>query len=198
MMAGRNRRKNDPNAQRVDETYLQWQSRLQRQRQEERDRNQPLIPDEARQHGDYRRAFVTDVDTGTKADTLVNRGGTPVERWINANRLTQNQMAALDHCLRLWRLAGTSTPLTAQYGERMPTTGSSERVCAGEIEARDDLRRLEKHFGGYWLIFENVVRNGHASGQAGEVAGYGQREAPARVFHTVCMVADMVFDMERL
>lgn len=67
----RAKKKADPKAQRKDETFLQWQSRLARERQAERDRSTPIVPLEARQHGDYEDAFVYHDESGTKSSAPV-------------------------------------------------------------------------------------------------------------------------------
>lgn len=189
----------DRDAQRPDETYFQWRSRLLRQRQEQRDKDEPIIPAEALKHGSYETRFVTHAESNTKAQTVVNRGGDPVSRWENAGKLSDNQMVAIAHCQRLWRLAGLETRVTANYGERIPGQGSSERACLNEIEARQDLQRFRNQFPGkYFDVFENVCRFGHSAGQAGECLGYGSRSAETRAHMIVCMVADFIFDWERL
>lgn len=191
----------DRDAQRPDETYFQWRSRLLRQRQEQRDKDEPIIPAEALKHGDYQTALVLDPsgDTRNAARTLINRGGDPVARWEAKGKLSDNQLVAIAHCQRLWRLAGHASRITANYGERIPGQGSSERACLNEIEARQDLERLSTRFKRYWDVFENVCRHGHSAGTAGEVSGliHG-RSAMDRAHTIVCMVADMVFDEERL
>jgi hypothetical protein len=53
----RSRTKPDPNRQRPDETFLQWQSRLAAQRDLEASRKQPLVTPEAAQHGNYQDGY---------------------------------------------------------------------------------------------------------------------------------------------
>ena len=196
---GKAGQRKDPNARQPGETYWQHQSRLARQRQEERDKAQPIVPPEAMQHGSYERRFVTNVETNTKADTVVNRGGDPISRWEAAGRLSGNQMVAIAHMQRIWRLAGLEQRVTANYGERIGGMGSSERVCLSEIEARQDLHRIRGEYpDAYFNVFENVCRFGHAAGNAGQALGYGSRSAETRAHQIVCMLADMIFDRERL
>lgn len=193
------RRKADPNARQQDETYWQHTSRIARQKAEARDREQPLVTPEAMQHGNYERRFVMNVETGTKADTVVNRGGDPVSRWEASGRLSDNQVVAIAHMQRIWRLAGLEQRVTANYGERIGGMGNSERNCLNEIEARDDLHRIKGEYPpAYFNVFENVCRFGHAAGAAGEALGYGSRSAETRAHQIVCFIADMIFDRERL
>lgn len=196
------KRKIDPKAKRPHETFMQWRLRVTRMEQEERDRGEPIVPVEAQRHGDYRSEFVTDVDDGTKAYTKVNRGGSPVERWIASGRLTQPQQVVIAMCCRLWRLAWPKQKLTASYGERIPMSSSVEYRATNEIEARDDLDRIQSYFPGpmqaYWRIFENVCRHEEPAGVAGSKLNYGDRDAATRAHQIVCFVADYVAAREGL
>lgn len=196
--------KRDPNARQPGENYFAWNSRLARQRQEARDREQPLVTVEAEAHGSYEQDFVTHVETNTKAHTKVNRGGTPVERWANAKppKLSESQMVAIATCLRLWRLLGLRTPLTANYGQTIRGASVYEMRTATEMEAREDMDRITGYFPGplksYWDIFENVCRHGISAGVAGAGLDFGSRSAEVRAHQIVCFVADVIATKERL
>ena len=79
--AGR-KRKIDPSAQRPGETHLQWQARLAAQRDFEASAKQPPVTPEAARHGQYEQGY-TEVD-GARRAVLINRGGSTVQRWLNA------------------------------------------------------------------------------------------------------------------
>ena len=185
---------------RRNETDLQWRSRLARAEQEARDQAEPIVPIHAERHGDYERDFVTHVETGTKAMTSINRGGTPVCRWIARKQLSQSQRNAIWYTTRLWHLAGLTTPLTANYGERVSSsTGSTDLRAANEIEARADLHRIQGYVPRpYWQVYENVVRHGIAAGSAGASLANASRNAKHTAFLAVCFVADVIAMHERL
>jgi hypothetical protein len=195
-------RKPDPNARLPGENYFAHQSRLARQGQEARDREQPLVTAEAEQHGDYQTDFVTHVETNTKAHTKINRGGSPVERWERDKKLDMNQLAAIGLCLRLWRLASINPKVVASYGERVLSGGNWEGRAHDEIEAREDLHRIMGYFPGplksYWDVYENVCRHGIAAGVAGAALNHGTRSAEVRSHQIVCFVADTICGKEGL
>lgn len=184
---------------RRDETEWQFRSRLARARQEARDRSEPIVPKEAERHGDYEKGFVTHVETATKAYTVVNRGGTPLCRWIAQKRLSQRQEAAIGYVTTLWRLAGLKTPLTAKYGERLDGGGDTEARANGEVEARRTLHRIQGYVPKpYFDVFEDVCRYGIPAGVAGAALGYASRDAKHTAFLTVCFVADLIAMKEGL
>jgi len=152
-------------------------------------------------NGTYTAGYVMD-DKGLKAWTFKNTNHDPVERWREASRLDARQLATIDHMRRLWRLAGISQRVTANYGERIPGSGNSELACVNEIEARQDLKRIEALFpyplSRWFNVFEDVCRHGTSAGLAGEALGLGQRSADVRAHLTVCFVADVIADRERI
>lgn len=148
--------------------------------------------------GAYGRKFVMHVDSATETMAYVSRHD-PVERWIASERLEDGQIAAIRLCQRLWSLAGVSQPVTAAYGERIPGTGNVELRAVNEIEAREDLHRIEDYFPAkYWAIFELVCRFGEPAGVAGSRLGYGDRSGADRAHTVVCFVADKIAEQERL
>lgn len=189
----------DPYTKRRDETDLQWRSRVARHEQAQRDRSEPLVPAEAMAHGDYADAFVRS-DDDTIARVKLNRGGTPVMRWARDKRLSDTQMLAISHCLRLWALAGINPRVTGQYGERIPGGDhESERRVSSYVEALADLRRIKDYIPCQWFgIFENVCRFDEPAGIAGSRLGFGNRSAQDRAHTVVCMVADVIAMREGL
>lgn len=124
----------------------------------------------------------------------------PVARWADAGRLTQAQGVVIDMCRRLWTLAGVPMRgLTASYGERLAPSSGYELRALGEIEAREDLHRIQGYVPlPYWSIFERVCRWGEAAGVAGTSLGYGSRSAQERAHTVVCFVADIIAMRERV
>ena len=162
---------------------------------------QPLdgpTPEQIRKGGVEREDFIH-ADLGQRVTAYVNRGGTPLARWLaEPPSLSPNQAAAIQHCLYLWRMAGTEKRVTANYGERIPGSGSSEIKAANEIEARQDLHRIQGYVPAkYWSCFENVIRWDEPAGVAGSKLGFTGR-ACDRAHTIVCFVADLIFEKERL
>ncbi len=123
----------------------------------------------------------------------------PIERWKAAGRLTQGQQVAIELSQRLWRLVGLEQRVTASYGERMPSSASIEFRALTEIEAREDLHRIQDYVPkSYWDVFENVCRYGMPAGVAGEALGFGERSSQDRAHQIVVFVADIIVMRERL
>jgi len=136
----------------------------------------------------------------------VNHGGSPLQRWKATKQLSASQELAIEHCLRLWDLAGIKEPATtAAYGERIPGNGrpDPEWVTAQIIDAKDDLRRIEGYFRDgarkYWQVFENCIRYDEPAGRVGSrIMGWSDRQATNSARLTVQFVADIVCMNERL
>ena len=164
-----------------------------------RDESVPPTPAQLA-NGDYVRRFVMNSDDYTQAMTYVSQHD-PIERWKSANRLEAHQVAAIELCRRLWHVAGLPIRITANYGERIPVTGSSERLNNAQIDARDQLYRIMDYFTGlekWWHIFEQVCRHGEPAGVAGSRLGYGSRGGADRAHTVVCFVADKIAEQEKL
>lgn len=193
--------KGDPLAKRADETTTQWKMRVALSKAINDETPQRVNPF-AKAHGDYVERFITHGDLNTRAKVAVNRGGDAVARWEAAGRLSITQLAVIGLCQRLWRLVGLNQRVTADYGERIPGTGCADSRAVNEIEARDDLKRIEAYFPGalreYWRVFERVVRHGETAAGAGAGLGYGTRSGADRAHTIVCFVADIVATNERL
>lgn len=150
--------------------------------------------------GGYDRLAMPNPDGGNRAALVhINRGGTPVGRWIEEERLSETQQRAIFHCIYLWRMCGLETRTTANYGERIPGYADSELRASNEIEARHTLHRIKDYFPAqWWDVFENVVRFNEPAGVAGSRLGFGNRSASDRAHTTVCFVADIIHMKERL
>lgn len=120
----------------------------------------------------------------------------PVQRWIASGKLSDSQQLSIAHVRRLWELAGLQQRVTANYGQVVSGGGSTERRAHLEIEAREDLHRIQNYFAGvltpWWTIFEMVCRHGEPAGVAGSTLGFGTRSAQERAHTIVCFVADYV------
>jgi len=154
--------------------------------------------DEQLAQGGYKRDFVTHVESNTKAMAFVSSHD-PVERWRRDGRLSDSQLTAIAFLRRLWAITGLSQRVTASYGERIPGGGCNEHRVVSEIEARQDLHRIQGYVPKvYYDVFENCCRHGMPAGVAGEALGYGSRSGDIRAHQIVCFVADVVSMMERL
>jgi len=148
-------------------------------------------------NGSYERKFVTHVETNTKAMAFVSSHD-PVQRWLDAGRLSDSQEVAILAVRRLWRLTEQVRSITANYGERVIGSGNAERQAINEIEAREDLHRIRGYIPRpYFDVFENVCRHGMPAGVAGGELGFGPRSAQDRAHQIVCFVADTIAMHER-
>ena len=123
-------------------------------------------------NGSFDRDFVTHVETNTKATVHRRRDSSILEKWLtepNAGLLFPVQAQRfIGDCITLWARIG-SQRVTANYGERIPTSGHSDGM--GQKEALDQLHRFKGLLGPYqrhyWPVFENVVRHNESAGVAG-------------------------------
>ena len=134
---------------------------------------------------------------------LVNRGGTPVMRWVKAGKLSDSQITAIEHCQRLWRITGTDQRVTSLYGEAFGGTGGteSESTIQRYLDAKEDLARIKGYFTGldkWWGVFENVCRFDEPAGVAGSRLGVVGKEAMHRALTTVCFVSDIIATRENM
>lgn len=184
------------------ETHLQWQSRITRQRQEERDANAPIVPIEAARHGAYIDEFIHHDESGSKAQAKRNLKASPLAMWKAQGMLTATQEAAIAYCIRLWEFLPPMPATTAQYGERIPSNDSgqeSEQAVNAFLDALADLRRVEGYIPrSYWQVFENCIRFDEPAGVAGSSLGYTGRSGKAKAHVIVCFVADIISMKEGL
>ncbi len=123
----------------------------------------------------------------------------PVQRWITSGKLTESQQHAIGYVRRLWEIAGLERSVTANYGHVAAGMGCAERRAAIEIDAREDLHRVQDYVPAqYWSTFELCCRFGEPAGVAGSSMGAGGKSAQARAHTIVCFVADVVAMKERL
>lgn len=89
-------------AKRRHESHWQYQARLARERQEARDRMEPIVPKEARSQGGYVEEDVMHVETGTRAVTFRRRSLSSLVRMHQLGTLDNAQFEA---AIRIARIA---------------------------------------------------------------------------------------------
>lgn len=131
----------------------------------------PEVTPEAMRHGDYHPAF-TEVD-GVRKPVLLNRGGSTVQRWLNAppdDILGDNERAAIRYCQRLWTRLDYRGPAVVHVD--FGSDGYAEHEALAELSALK-VRVPHRH----WQTFENICRfenaasSRHAKVTVGFVAG---------------------------
>jgi hypothetical protein len=163
-----------------------------RQALEQEQSHADIIPPEQRAKGGYE---------GDKR--IVNRGGTPVQRWTKAEKLSDSQINAIELCQWLWATSGRESRVTALYGAFTGKSDGVESEVAVQryLDAKEDLARIKGYFRGldpWWQVFENVCRFDEPAGIAGSRLGVIGREAEYRALTTVCFIADIIATRERL
>lgn len=150
-------------------------------------------------NGHYVRDFVMQADNATQAMAWTNRGGTPVMRWATSGKLNVRQLTAIERCQSLWRILDSSPSVTAQYGERIQSTGSEETRATKWLAAKDEMLRIQGYVSKTaWNVYQNVCRWHMPAGVAGGELGYGSRSAEVRAHTLVCEVADRIVEEEKL
>lgn len=153
----------------------------------------PLVNAFAAANGNYDKAGTL----GIGRKVMINRGGTPIARWRAAGLLSEHQLAAILHCIRLWELTSASTRLVANLDRTIFGTPGNGNIA--EIEARNDLHRIRSGFPAkYWAVFENVCRFDEPAGVAGSKLAEDDETRRSMARAVVCMVADMIFERERM
>lgn len=155
------------------------------------------VPAAAYRPDDYELADVS-LDPTKKVTThrtLINRGGTPIARWKAAKLLSDSQLAAIDHCERLWSILNGKS-LVMDYG-RVISGGTGNGWA--EQEAIDDLHRIKGYFPmKWWSVFESVCRFDEPAGFAGSRLTECANDQVSAARTTVQFVADVIAMKERL
>jgi hypothetical protein len=151
--------KKDPYAKRLGESSLEYQSRITRMEQEQRDKGTSILTPEAEKHGDYIDKFVHHAETGTKTRVKMNKGGSSIERWLSGPTFENSEQKAIRHCQGLWAIIdGHSRAMEFIDG------GEGRR----EHEALTELSGYKKKVPAkYWSVFENVARHHIDAARAG-------------------------------
>jgi hypothetical protein len=142
--------------------------------------------------GDFRRDYVTHVETNTKAMAYRNRSNI-VEKWFTEGwpGFEEPARLAINWCHDAWEARGIIGKFSANYEPTIGSGGNSQ--YARSVELRDDLDRIKQLFHPtHWQVYENVVRWGLPAGVAGSdmAANTGQSIAAARA--TVGLVANFI------
>jgi hypothetical protein len=187
--------KSNPLARQMGESVLRHTARLARERQNERDKKQPIVTAETYSHGKY-------VSEGA---TIINKNATPFTKWRALNSFTETQEAGIYYCLRLWEAMPPAARTTGSYGERIGGGGNTfeaDEHVNRYLDAKDAIIRIESYFKGelkgYWQVFENAIRFDIPSGVAGNHLDYVGRSGNAKCLAAVQYVATTVAEYEGL
>ena len=136
------------------------------------------------------RVPLRDANGVTTETTLLNRGGTAVDRWHRDGQLTDLQVKAIEHVQGVWERAATVGGLVF---DPLKIPGSSGGDGLAQQEALDDLARYRRDVPGrYWDVFEAVCRWDEPAGTAGSRLATNSRAALASARLCVAFVADLV------
>jgi hypothetical protein len=143
-----------PEAKRPHETHWQWHSRIALLRQQERDRDQPLVTPEAMRQAQYDDEFVMHVETGTKVQTKRRRQKSSLEALRDRGQLTQDQLNAAQQIARVAESIRRHVSVRcASLEARVDCSGSSHNMLIEHINQV----RLERAFSA-WRIGIRVPR----------------------------------------
>lgn len=122
--------------------------------------------------------------------TLINRGGTAVDRWKRESQLTETQAKAIAHCEALWQRAATVRGLVA---DPLRIVGQPGGSGLSQQEALDELSKYKGRVPPrYWDVFENVCRWDEPAGVAGSSLATNARSALTSARTCVAFVADLI------
>jgi len=170
----------------LNETPLERASRIARERQAGEEAQAPLVNAFAARHGLYERNL----------KFVVNRGGTPIARWKACGALDDQELAAIEHCFKLWDRAGAQAGLVMDLN-KIPGMPGGDGMA--QQEALDDLFRIKGYFPAkYWCVFENVCRFDEPAGVAGSKLATNKDEHVVAARMTVKFVASVIAQNERL
>jgi hypothetical protein len=143
------------------------------------------VNDFAAKHGDYERNM----------RFVVNRGGTAIDRWRTAGKLSDSQLAGILHCQHLWARIGSQS-IVADFDR---IRGMPHGDGVSQHEALTSLGRIASDFPPtYWDVFENVCRHDLPAGVAGSRLANVRRSAEIAARCVVCFIADIIAMKERL
>lgn len=126
----------------------------------------------------------------TTETTLLNRGGTAVDRWHRDKQLTDTQVRAIEHVQSLWQRAATVRGLVF---DPLKVPGSTGGDGLSQQEALDDLARYRRDVPArYWDVFEAVCRWDEPAGRAGSKLATNRPAALTSARVCVAFVADLI------
>lgn len=121
----------DPLAKRRDETDLQWRSRIDRHKQSERIRNEPIAPAESIAQGGMAKEFVTNLEDGTKTQTYRRRTTSSLLRLNLRGVITDDQLQAAIEIAGIAERIGKDVGVRVmRYGGRVDHEGSGRDPVA--------------------------------------------------------------------
>lgn len=142
-----------------------------------------LVNEFAEQHGQYEQLG----RYGDARHVRVNRGGTAIERWLNATPavFTEPESTAIRYCQALWHRLDRkdSGPSEIRIAGRYLWIGQSEHEALAELahiqgEGRNRIPQ------GMWSMFEDVCRFHVGAAEAGSLYSSNARSAvdTARIY----------------
>jgi len=137
----------------IHETALERLSRQARERDSAAQARQPLVTPEARAHGDYHEAWTE--EDGQRARVLLNRGGSTIQRWLNAPAceiLGDAERTAIRYCQGLWHKVDHKG-LSLVRVDNGRADGLAEHEALAELGGLS--ARLPRR---HWNLFENICR----------------------------------------
>lgn len=142
---------------RMHESAIERLSRMARERDAELQAHEPLVTAEAEQHGSYVDGW-TEVG-GARTRVKVNRGGSTIDRWLNApadDVMGDSERAAIRYCQTLWqRIDGKGQVMIRVDAD---SDGRAEHDALTELSGFKG-RFPPRH----WSCFENICRHGFSA-----------------------------------
>ena len=180
---------------RVDETDLQFRSRIANARADERARAEPLVTPEAEQHGDY-------VDHGlgrAGQRAKLNRGGSTIDRWKaewkdSSDPSAISALAGVGLCQRLWHIAeGKSVGSGTGVKTWVSANGSIRWAGQGQQDALNDLHDFKTRLPHRtWKAFEACCREERPAADAGHHLATNDRDRAVKCKENVMLAGSMI------
>lgn len=157
---------------------------------------EPLVNAFAANHGMYAKDSDDDRAKEGKSTLTRNRHVDPVERWKSLNLLSVTQVAGIDYCLDLWEKTNTSAPVVADLLRIPGMPGGSGMAQHYALQELADLKARVPYE--YWVVWENVCRDGEPGGRAGSRWAEDDKRASHAALMCVRFVGDLVAMWRRL
>ena len=175
-----------------------------------------VVTKEAQAHGRYElvehklHETVKDGKKSTSAIRVVmNRGGTPVERWYARGRFDQRQWVAILFYQSIWKTWIGEPRITANLEPviRGGAGGALESFTRNKIAAKEGLRMLDQEVFfnladiDWFHVWQNVVIWDEPAGRAGSCVGFCHKPAEAAaqlIVGTIAkLIANVIIDRPR-
>lgn len=135
-------------------------------------------------------------DKVTTHTTLLNRGGSAIERWLHEPRsklFHEPERNAVRYCQNLWQRIDQKGPMEARGESRFLWMGQSEHEALSELaQFKGKLPRK------YWDVFEDICRYDRGASDAGSVMATNSRSANDAAKLATAFVAGMIAQWRRL